>query len=126
MVGPYDFDSDGFGDFVVTSSYTGSFCNGVYHFEATADDSISLQWYYYFGDLSCSFDNYSSVTVGDVDGDNVPEIIVLADTEPGVSGGHGLQIFEGTTDAHLFPYLPTTTWYMGLESVWEAGKIRAA
>ena len=80
MVGPYDFDNDGFGDFVVTSSYTGSFCIGVYHFEATADDSISLQWYYYFGDLSCSFDNYSSVTVGDVDGDNIPEIIVLADT----------------------------------------------
>jgi len=126
MVGPYDFDSDGFGDFVVTSSYTGSFCNGVYHFEATADDSISLQWYYYFGDLSCSFDNYSSVTVGDVDGDNVPEIIVLADTEPGVSGGHGLQIFEWNTDSLLFPYMPTTTWDMGLDSVWEAGQIIAA
>jgi len=126
MVGPYDFDSDGFGDFVVTSSYTGSFCNGVYHFEATADDSISLQWYYYFGDLSCSFDNYSSVTVGDVDGDNIPEIIVLADTEPGVSGGHGLQIFEWNTDSLLFPYIPTTTWDMGLDSVWEAGQILAA
>ena len=126
MVGPYDFDSDGFGDFVVTSSYTGSFCNGVYHFEATADDSISLQWYYYFGDLSCSFDNYSSVTVGDLDGDNVPEIIVLADTEPGVSGGHGLQIFEWNTDSLLFPYMPTTTWDMGLDSVWEAGQIIAA
>ena len=25
MVGPYDFDNDGFGDFIVTSSYTGSF-----------------------------------------------------------------------------------------------------
>ena len=126
MVGPYDFDNDGFGDFVVTSSYTGSFCNGVYHFEATADDSISLQWYYYFGDLSCSIDNYSSVTVGDVDGDNVPEIIVLADTEPGVSGGHGLQIFEWNTDSLLFPYTPTTTWDMGLDSVWEAGQILAA
>lgn len=126
MVGPYDFDSDGFGDFVVTSSYTGSFCNGVYHFEATADDSISLQWYYYFGDLSCSFDNYSSVTVGDIDGDSVPEIIVLADTEPGISGGHGLQIFEWNTDSLLFPYIPTTTWDMGLDSVWEAGQILAA
>ena len=126
MVGPYDFDNDGFGDFVVTSSYTGSFCNGVYHFEATADDSISLQWYYYFGDLSCSFDNYSSVTVGDIDGDNIPEIIVLADTEPGVSGGHGLQIFEWNTDSLLFPYIPTTTWDMGLDSVWEAGQILAA
>ena len=126
MVGPYDFDNDGYGDFIVTSSYTGSFCNGVYHFEAVANDSIALQWYYYFGDLSCSFDNYSSVTVGDVDGDSVPEIIVLADTEPGVSGGHGLQIFEWNTDSLLFPYMPTTTWNMGLDSVWEAGQVLAA
>ena len=126
MVGPYDFDNDGFGDFIVTSSYTGSFCNGVYHFEATEDDSIALQWYYYFGDLSCSFDNYSSVTVGDVDGDSVPEILVLADTEPGTPGGHGLQIFEWNTDSLLFPYMPTTTWDMGLDSVWEAGQIVAA
>lgn len=126
MVGPYDFDNDGFGDFIVTSSYTGSFCNGVYHFEATEDDTIALQWYYYFGDLSCSFDNYSSVTVGDVDGDSVPEILVLADTEPGTPGGHGLQIFEWNTDSLLFPYMPTTTWDMGLDSVWEAGQIVAA
>ncbi|SVB08910.1 uncharacterized protein METZ01_LOCUS161764, partial [marine metagenome] len=27
MVGPFDFDNDGYGDFVVSSSYTGSFCN---------------------------------------------------------------------------------------------------
>jgi hypothetical protein len=126
MVGPYDFDNDGYGDFIVTSSYTGSFCNGVYHFEAVANDSIALQWYYYFGDLSCTYDNYSSVTVGDIDGDSIPEIIVLADTEPGVSGGHGLQIFEWNTDSLLFPYMPTTTWDMGLDSVWEAGQIIAA
>ena len=126
MVGPYDFDNDGYGDFIMTSSYTGSFCNGVYHFEATDDDTISLQWYYYFGDLSCAFDNYSSVTVGDLDGDSIPEILVLADTEPGTSGGQGLQIFEWNTDSLLFPYMPTATWDMGLDSVWEAGQIVAA
>jgi len=126
MVGPYDFDNDGFGDFIVTSSYTGTFCNGVYHFEATDDDTIALQWYYYFGDLSCAYDNYSSVTVGDVDGDSIPEILVLADTEPGTPGGHGLQIFEWNADSLLFPYMPTTTWDMGLDSVWEAGQIVAA
>ena len=126
MVGPYDFDDDGYGDFIVTSSYTSSFCNGVYHFEAVADDSIALQWYYYFGDLSCSFDNYSSVAVGDIDGDTNPEILVLADTEPGVSGQHGLQIFEWNSDSMSFPYLPTVTWDMELDSVWEAAQIVAA
>ena len=30
MVGPYDFDNDGFGDFVLSSSYAGQYCNGVY------------------------------------------------------------------------------------------------
>ena len=126
MVGPYDFDDDGYGDFIVTSSYTSSFCNGVYHFEAVADDSIALQWYYYFSDLSCSFDNYSSVAVGDIDGDTNPEILVLADTEPGVSGQHGLQIFEWNSDSMSFPYLPTVTWDMELDSVWEAAQIVAA
>ena len=126
MVGPYDFDEDGYGDFIVTSSYAGSLCNGVYHFEAVADDSIALQWYYYFDDLSCSFDNYSSVAVGDIDGDTIPEILVLADTEPGVSGEHGLQIFEWNPDSLSFPYMPTTTWDMGLDSVWEAGQIVVA
>ena len=126
MVGPYDFDEDGYGDFIVTSSYAGSLCNGVYHFEAVADDSIALQWYYYFDDLSCSFDNYSSVAVGDIDGDTTPEILVLADTEPGVSGEHGLQIFEWNPDSLSFPYMPTATWDMGLDSVWEAGQIVVA
>ena len=126
MVGPYDFDDDGYGDFIVTSSYTSSLCNGVYHFEAVADDSIALQWYYYFGDLSCSFDNYSSVAVGDIDGDTNPEILVLADTEPGVTGEHGLQIFEWNPDSLSFPYLPTATWDMELDSVWEAAQIVVA
>ena len=126
LVGPFDFENDGFGDFIVTSSYTGSFCNGVYHFEAVANDSIALQWYYYFGDLSCAPGNYSSVAVSDLDGDNIPEILVLADTEPGTPGGQGLQIFEWNTDSLLFPYMPTTTWDMGLDSVWEAGQIVAA
>jgi hypothetical protein len=61
-----------------------------------------------------------------VDGDSIPEILVLADTEPGTPGGHGLQIFEWNTDSLLFPFMPTTTWDMGLDSVWEAGQIVAA
>ena len=56
MVGPYDFDDDGFGDFIVASSYAGQFCNGVYHYEATNHDSVDLQWVYTFYDLSCTYD----------------------------------------------------------------------
>ena len=38
MVGPFDFDSDSLGDFIVSSAYTGQYCNGVYHYEATEND----------------------------------------------------------------------------------------
>jgi len=126
MVGPYDFDNDGFGDFIVASSYAGAFCNGVYHYEATENDSITLQWVYTFYDLSCAFDAYSSVTVGDIDGDNNPEILSLVDTSPGVSGQKGLQIFEWNTDSMSFLSEPTYTWDMELDSVWEAGQILCA
>ena len=48
MVGLYDFDNDGYGDFIVSSSYAGSFCNDVYHYEAVGNDSINLRWLYTF------------------------------------------------------------------------------
>tara|TARA_Y100000748_G_scaffold235766_1_gene199764 strand:- start:1813 stop:3492 length:1680 start_codon:yes stop_codon:yes gene_type:complete len=123
MLGPYDFDGDGFGDFVVSSSYAGEFCNGVYHYEATSNDSIELQWVYTFYDLSCTYDAYSSVAVGDIDGDQNHEILSLVDTSPGVPGQKGLQIFEWDPDSMSFLSTPTYTWDMGLDSVWEAAQI---
>ena len=126
MVGPYDFDNDGYGDFIVASAYAGQYCNGVYHYEATDNDSITVQWVYTFYDLSCTYDAYSSVAVGDIDGDNNPEILSLVDTSPGVSGQKGLQIFEWDSDSLSFLSSPTYTWDMGLDSVWEAGQILVA
>ena len=126
MVGPYDFDGNGFGDFIVSSSYTGEYCNGVYHYEAADDDSIGLQWVHTFYDLSCSPDNYSSVAIGDLDGDSYMEILSLSDTEPGVPNQNGFQVFEWSTDSLSFLSTPTATWDMGLDSVWEAGQIFVA
>ncbi len=123
MVGPYDFDGDEFGDFIVSSSYAGEFCNGVYHYEAASNDSIELKWVYTFYDLSCTYDAYSSVAVGDIDGDGNQEILSLVDTSPGVSGQKGLQIFEWDSDSMSFLFQPTFTWDLGLDSVWEAGQI---
>ena len=123
MVGPYDFDNDGFGDFVVSSSYAGQYCNGAYHYEAVSNDSIEIQWVYTFYDLSCDYDAYSSIAVGDLDGDNNQEIISLVDTSPGVSGQNGLQVFEWSPDSMSFLSSPSYTWNMGLDSVWEAAQI---
>jgi hypothetical protein len=66
------------------------------------------------------------VAVGDLDGDNNPEILTLADTDPGSPGQHGFQIFEWDPDSLSFLSTPTTTWDMGLDSVWEAGQILVA
>ena len=126
MVGPYDFNGNGFGDFIVSSSYTGEYCNGIYHYEATGDDSIGLQWVHTFYDLSCSPDNYSSVAIGDLDGDSYMEILSLSDTEPGVPNQNGFQVFEWSTDSSSFLSTPTAAWDMGLDSVWEAGQIFVA
>ena len=123
MVGPYDFDNDGFGDFIVSSSYAGQYCNGVYHYEAVSDDSVEIQWVYTFYDLSCDYDAYSSIAVGDLDGDNNQEIISLVDTSPGVSGQNGLQVFEWNPDSMSFLSTASYTWSMGLDSVWEAAQI---
>ena len=123
MVGPFDFDGDGFGDFIVSSAYAGEFCNGVYHYEAASNDSIELKWVYTFYDLSCTYDAFSSVAVGDIDGDGNQEVLSLVDTSPGVSGQKGLQIFEWDTDSLSFLSQPTFSWDMGLDSVWEASQI---
>ena len=103
---PYDFDEDGYGDFIATSSYTGQFCNDAMHYEAVGNDSIDLKWVYTFSTLSCEFDNYSSVAVGDIDNDQNPEIIALMDTRPGVAGQDGLYIFEWTQQIYPFPIPP--------------------
>ncbi len=124
MVGPYDFDKDGMSDFIASSSWSGSFLNGVYHYEATADNQIELKWWYHFAKLDTANDNFSSVTVGDLDGDGNQEIIVLADAP---AGKDALQIFEWNPDSMAFPVTPTATWDLGLKNgVFEAGQIVAA
>ena len=105
MAGPYDFDNDGFGDFVVSSSYAGQYCNGAYHYEAVSNDSVEIQWVYTFYDLSCDYDAYSSIAVGDLDGDNNQEIISLVDTSPAFLDRMDFRFLSGArTQCHS--YLP--------------------
>ena len=76
MVDHFDFNGDGFGDFVISSSYAGEFCNGVYHYEAARNDSTGLKWAYTFYNPSYPCYVYSSVAVGDIDRDRPQEKII--------------------------------------------------
>ena len=80
MVDHFDFNGDGFGDFIVSSSYAGEFCNGVYHYEAENNDSTGLKWAYTFYDPSYAYYVYSSVVVGDINGDRQPQKIIAQST----------------------------------------------
>ena len=80
MVDHFYFNGDGFGDFIVSSSYAGEFCNGVHHYEAENNDSTGLKWAYTFYDPSYAYYLYSSVVVGDINGDRQQEKIIAQST----------------------------------------------
>jgi hypothetical protein len=105
--GIYDFDSDNLGEFLFSSSWSGSFGNDAILYESTGNDSFQIVWYYWFNNLDLSDFNHSSITTGDLDLDNIPEIIILIDC---LAGQDGLYIFEFDTILAQFPTQPTTTW----------------
>ena len=80
MVDHFDFNGDGFGDFIVSSSYAGEFCNGVYHYEAENNNSTGLKWAYTFYDPSYPYYVYSSIALGDINGDRQQEKIIAQST----------------------------------------------
>ena len=61
--------------------------------------------------------------MGDIDGDNNPEILALVATEPGLVGQDGSYVFEWDPDSLSFPDTATASWNMGLDSIWEAAQI---
>ena len=100
MVGPFDFDGDGFGDFVVSSSYAGEFCNGVYHYEAAGNDSLELKWVYTFY-TSVALTMHIPVSQWGILMETETEILSLVDTSLGVSG-QGLQVFGWAQTLYRF------------------------
>ena len=80
MVDHFDFNGDGFGNFIVSSSYAGEFCNGVYHYEAENNDLTGLKWAYTFYDPSYPYYVYFSIALGDINGVRQQEKIIAQST----------------------------------------------
>ncbi len=122
--GMYDFDSDGRGEFFLSSSWSGAFGNDAMLYESVGNDSFQIVWYRGFAGLDTSTANYSSITTGDLDNDAIPELIVLNDC---YAGQDALYIFEFDTTTGFFPVLPTASWDINLPGgVEESGDISVA
>ena len=109
---------------MLSSSWSGSFGNDAILYESTGNDSFQIVWYYWFNNLDLSDYNYSSITTGDLDLDNIPEIIILNDC---LAGQNGLYVFEFDTTTSQFPAQPTATWNMNqINGIEEACTIKVA
>lgn len=105
--GSFDFDGDGFGEFVTTLQSNDDPAirdNNVYLFEADGDNSYALRWSYQFTNLT---GRGNGVAVGDLDNDGNPEIICLVQKETALDN---LYVFEIDPVTKLFPQAPTATW----------------
>ncbi|MBI5471252.1 MAG: T9SS type A sorting domain-containing protein [Ignavibacteriae bacterium] len=111
-----DLDNDGKKEFLAVSSWSNSYYNTVYLFEAAGNNRYDSIWSYSFYPYS---NDYSAVTVADLDGDGRKEILCLID--PSDSTYHGFYVFEWNGTNNGFPSLPTTTWTMSLRGAFDEG-----
>jgi len=104
-----DVDQDGKKEFLLTTSWSGSYYNMVYLYEAVGNDSFAIVWSYSFYPYSSDF---SAVTVSDLNNNNRQEILCLVD--PADTTYHGFYVFEWEGNDNSFPTVPTATWDFGL------------
>lgn len=111
-----DLDHDTKKEFLVTSAWSGVYFNAVYLYEASANNTYQLIWSYSFFPYT---NDYSAVTVADLDGNGRQEILCLVD--PYDSTFHGFYVFEWNGNDNGFPSLPTATWNMNLPGGFDEG-----
>lgn len=104
-----DLDNDGRKEFLLTTSWSGTYYNMVYLYEFAADNSPQIVWSYSFYGYSS---DYSAVAIGDLNQNGRKEILCLVDPES--AGYHGFYVFEWDGTDNGFPALPTATWNLNL------------
>jgi predicted outer membrane repeat protein len=89
-----DFNNDGFAEVVVTPDEGGGPVVAVYRGVDLAGGK-AVELVRYFGIQDDAFRGGARAAVGDVNGDNVPDVVVAA----GFSGGPRIQVWDGVTIA---------------------------
>ncbi len=111
-----DLDHDGKKEFLLTTSWSGSYYNMVYLYEAVSNDSFHIIWSYSFYPYS---NDFSAVTVSDLNNNGRQEILCLVD--PADTLYHGFYVFEWDGTDNGFPSIPTATWDFGLGHWFQEG-----
>ena len=124
IAGGFDFDNDGYGEFLYSSSWSGTYKMDAGMYEWTADNKMRRIWYQWYYSQDSTIYNYSNIKTGDLDADGVPEIIVFVDA---YAGQDALFIYEYDRPTNSFPSIPTATWNLNLGGgVDEASSIQIA
>ncbi|MBI5215417.1 MAG: VCBS repeat-containing protein [Ignavibacteriae bacterium] len=111
-----DLDQDGKKEFLISTQWSSDYFNMLYLYEAVGNDSFQIVWWYSLYPYS---NDYSTVTVSDLDGNGRQEILCLLD--PIDTTYHGLYVFEWEGYDNGFPFVPTTTWDFGLGHWFQEG-----
>jgi len=111
----FDTDNDGWGEFICAFSDAPADSNFILMYEASADNTYDLVWYWKY---PVSANSFPGITVGDLDGNGVVEIIT---TMPSIDGGTNpprLWVFEwnGVTGENKYgsytgsDFVPHSSW----------------
>jgi len=117
----FDTDNDGWGEFLC--AWTDRDTNALVMYEATADNTYELVWYYKYPDASTW--SFAGIAVGDLDNNGTVDIITSmpyeATTEPKPlriwafewSGVQGENVY-GRAGTSPGEYIPTSGWDFGV------------
>ena len=110
-----DLDQDGKKEFLCITSWSDTLYNTVYLYENSGGNNFDIIWGYNFYGYS---NDYSNVSVSDLDNDGRGEILCLIDVID--STFHGFYVFEWNGTDNGFPSIPSTTWNLNLENLHES------
>ncbi len=115
----YDLDGDGKGEFIfITDNLTdvNGFGPALFVYEATGDDSYQMVWQYRVTDHNTNGASFPTMTIGDLDGDGLLEVIAGIPYDAGEPQNPlRFLVFEADGSDNGLPTEPTAVWDFGAD-----------